>query len=919
MSKLLIQFEDFINSLEIEKLSLYEKKLINIIHENFDEISSRGTGGGLRAKYLNSLILKKHNIVSDQISIIKNSAIPATSSIKKLYSLKIQNFRGFSDKEENFDLNKDYILVYGPNGAGKSSFCEALEYLMLGYIKEAEVKRIPLQKYIVNKLSNKSEKPILKGVYKEGEGEGGKVFGANPLYYGFCFIEKNRIEKFARISSSTQSDKTEIIATLFDIDDFNNFVHNFTDNFETYIDISGKYSEEFKTKEIKIAGSQQNIDQFKKQIESIKTEKISILKEFIAGIEINDDNIEDEYIKMGVYVNGDGEKKGRIDELNDLLIHKKTESKIEINNNQELSEIKEKIEKEVLEYRRLLSEYEKNKEEMKFKDLYNAVLAVEEYSKELCPVCKTKIKGGILSFRKTKVHPYKNAKQSIELLKSVSELEKSLKVIETVLKKDIKDFAQKIKSKIEWQKNRLSIIIPDSLIDIEKLDEETIKNIEILIKEFVLNITEFEKIDYDVKQKNEDFVKIASEGDLLIKEKDKLSVLSDQIKSINTRNKTLFDNLTIAENSVREFKAKNHDLIEKVRQEKGQIEINKEYLKAYQSFKKRLESYKQQLPIKIVGNLNDLVKEIYNIINSGDEKFELIESIQLPILPNDYIKIYFQDDPRIEYDALHILSEGHIKCLGLSILLAKAIYNGCNILIFDDIVNAIDDAHRRGVRELISGNDLFSQKQIIFTCHGEEFIKDLENMLPKNDYFCYFFLPPKTRILEIKKDLTNYLADIEINIRNNKKRSALSSCRRALENLSDQLWNKLAKTYQISLSLKFRSPHQQDPELMNKVQQLRNQAEKIGNIGLSEIVNILKYFEGIEVKNKIVWDYLNKGTHNETDRKEFDIEIVKEINKNLISLFDQIKKIKRVDIKISEVVSQEKLKEKLKGSGTIIS
>ena len=52
-------------------------------------------------------------------------------------------------------------------------------------------------------------------------------------------------------------------------------------------------------------------------------------------------------------------------------------------------------------------------------------------------------------------------------------------------------------------------------------------------------------------------------------------------------------------------------------------------------------------------------------------------------------------------EALQVLSEGHIKILGLSILLAKAVHDNLNFIIFDDIVNAIDDDHRNGVADLL--------------------------------------------------------------------------------------------------------------------------------------------------------------------------------------------------------------------------
>ena len=50
------------------------------------------------------------------------------------------------------------------------------------------------------------------------------------------------------------------------------------------------------------------------------------------------------------------------------------------------------------------------------------------------------------------------------------------------------------------------------------------------------------------------------------------------------------------------------------------------------------------------------------------------------------------------YDALIVFSAKGIKCLGLTILLAKNLAQGCPVvMLFDDVVNAIDDDHRDGI------------------------------------------------------------------------------------------------------------------------------------------------------------------------------------------------------------------------------
>jgi predicted ATPase len=125
----------------------------------------------------------------------------------------------------------------------------------------------------------------------------------------------------------------------------------------------------------------------------------------------------------------------------------------------------------------------------------------------------------------------------------------------------------------------------------------------------------------------------------------------------------------------------------------------------------KLNKYKRELPLSLVSNLNELTKDFYNFINQGDSNFELIENIVLPSNAGDRIKVAFQDNPTIELDAMHILSEGHTRCLGLSILLAKVVYDKLPFIVFDDIVNAIDHDHRGNIRELLFDNPVVNEKQ----------------------------------------------------------------------------------------------------------------------------------------------------------------------------------------------------------------
>jgi ABC-type bacteriocin/lantibiotic exporter with double-glycine peptidase domain len=74
--------------------------------------------------------------------------------------------------------------------------------------------------------------------------------------------------------------------------------------------------------------------------------------------------------------------------------------------------------------------------------------------------------------------------------------------------------------------------------------------------------------------------------------------------------------------------------------------------------------------------------------------------------------------------------EGHIRCIGLAIQLAKTLRVRAPLIVFDDAINAIDHDHRSGIRYALFESDRFRETKIIVTCHSPEFIKDVQNSLP---------------------------------------------------------------------------------------------------------------------------------------------------------------------------------------------
>ncbi len=160
----------------------------------------------------------------------------AAYPFQSLHSLDLEHFRGFSEPE-TIPFDKRYTFIYGPNGSGKSSVCEALEFAMLGFINECIERRIDIADYVRNSFTGASRPPVLKA--RTATGDLVEV-SPNSSLYGFCFVEKNRIEDFGRISANTPRKKENLLATIFGLTEFNDFVAEFTKNFAEYIDTVGR-------------------------------------------------------------------------------------------------------------------------------------------------------------------------------------------------------------------------------------------------------------------------------------------------------------------------------------------------------------------------------------------------------------------------------------------------------------------------------------------------------------------------------------------------------------------------------------------------------------------------------------------------------------------------------------------------------
>ena len=183
----------FLQTLNDDAVTEDERKLANLILQSLQDLIPLGTHQGQRVRSVVQLAQDNWNNLSAEIHPLPENLSVDSSPITQLKSLSVGPFRGFS-REENFDLGSNLVLIYGPNGTGKSSFCEALEYSLLGNVAEAESKRFrDQQRYLRNAYVDRFSAPKLLGLNEDGQEI--PVVSDDALYR-FCFVEKNRIDNF---------------------------------------------------------------------------------------------------------------------------------------------------------------------------------------------------------------------------------------------------------------------------------------------------------------------------------------------------------------------------------------------------------------------------------------------------------------------------------------------------------------------------------------------------------------------------------------------------------------------------------------------------------------------------------------------------------------------------------------------------
>lgn len=858
-------YEQFVAWLHAQEPSFHPDvlRLANLILANFDTVEPTSYRQSERSVLLTGLARHQLMSTSQARQEASPTASPGEQRWRRLRHLTVGPFRGFRTPEP-FALEKRVVLVYGPNGSGKSSFCEALEYALTGTVAEADARRITDSDFLANTHERRFDPPVLTASAHSGAEV---AVSPDADAHRFDFIERNRIESFARMAARPNAQRAELIATLFGMESFSEFVRNFNDTMDRELVLANTKQRLVEQGRAALAADQALITSEAQGLSDLTAAETTLASTH---------STEMDYSALKVFI-GTDEQPGRLRHLEDIV--NSVPPQLRGVTRFGIQSLYREADSAQSALDAVNARLQERSTQVSFKDLYMAVSALQASTSGCCPACDTPLEGPIHVVR----NPYEKAESGLAELQELaslqteqSEAQEAVSRASRALKAQL-DVVASFVSGLPERHHKLDRYLdqlpaePTGVWWKGPYEAEENADSELPTLTCILDhATQIEEQDAGTRLTLE-------QRPERIAERNRLLQLSLQIAAQDERRRQFSLNLASARQRIAAFELTNATLIQEAAQEVLNIARDAPIKAAYDAFLVGLRRYRDQLPGTLMANLNDRARTLYNEFNASDLEADKLAQLHLPRSGTERIEISFVGAPETRVDALQVLSEGHIRCLGLAILLAKNLSLNRPLVVFDDAINAIDHDHRCGIRETIFESNHFSSVQVIVTCHSNEFVKDIENNLPRpaqQDAKTYVIKHhdgdhqprvignvPSRRYVEMARIARTNLND----------RGALDASRKALELITERVWHWLASHRQGEIKVPLERP-KAEPTLWNMCTALRSclsDAETFAHNNKQPVLTSLGDLLGIP-KTNLVWLYLNKGTHEERDRDDFD-------------------------------------------------
>lgn len=840
------------------------RRFANMILAEFDAVAATSRQRNARAAALARLARERLVNTPPELPDIEAQAASEEWLWRRLKALTVGPFRGFR-REERFDLRKRIVLFYGPNGSGKTSLCEALERALLGSVGDADLKRIEERRYLRNIHAGRFVEPGLTAT----DANGNEVpVAADADLYRFCFIEKNRIDAFARIAARPPAQRTELIAALFGMDKFNDFASHFNEQIDAELTLRGEKQTTLRLKREGMTRDQQTVRDEAAVLAAHDAEDVAYADRYAPGTT---------YAQLRAMV-GTAEAPGRLHDLNQLL--NTIPAAIIGVTRETLLHAYGVANHHAEQLRKTTQELERRSSQVSFKDLYTAVTALQATEGDHCPACDTPLDRVVRD-------PYEQARLGLGELRDLAELQERQKSH----RESLDEASQVLRGHLDHVYRYLDAqdrATSDVGRYIGHLPTRPrgdgwwtdIYAADVGGEGGVPSLEQIAAVADEIEQRDAAARTQLQEREARVKERDGLIECQRHIDARDGERARIVSAAAEARTRIAQFEEANAELIARADQEQKDIERDAPIKAAYDDFLQHLRQFRDQLPSMLIAGLNDVATELYNEFNHLDHEHDKLAALYLPLTGEQRIELAFRGAPQRREDALAVLSEGHIRCLGLAILLAKSLSMDCPVIIFDDAINAIDHDHRNGIRQTIFDGDRFLQSQILVTCHSQEFIKDIQNSMPRDrrtdcqEYLLMYHDGDHHPRVHSDIGSSNYLARAQQALDRFDSRDALSYARKALEMLGKKSWKWLKSHEQGELAVLVDGPGN-EPTLRALCESLRKKLRESPTFAHASKEPLLSAIEIIlGIPSNLIWTYLNKGTHEEADREEFDREQV---------------------------------------------
>jgi recombinational DNA repair ATPase RecF len=849
-------------------------RFANLILADFDAIAATSWQHNSRSAHLANLARGSFAATTPDLPEAPQDIAAAGWPWRRLQQLTVGPFRGFR-REEPFDLRKRIVLFYGPNGSGKTSLCDALEHALLGTVQEAEIKRIEEPQYFANIHARRFTAPRLTATDHAGQEV---VVAANRDMYRFCFIEKNRIDAFARMASRPPATKTELIATLFGMEKFNDFANHFNDSMDPALVRVPENQTALNARRQALVRDQQTIAGEQAAVLSLDEEGAAFAEGCMPGVTYPD-------LKALI---GTREAPGRLQELEGIL--NAVPPKIVGLTRHGLADRYAAADMAADRRRAVVRQLETRSSQVSFKDLYTSVLALQPTEGNHCPACDTPLE-------KVSRDPYEKAAAGLQKLRDLAALQEEAARLGGELDEASRSFRTELNVVLTSMENerQAATSIGRYLSGLPQAPRGDRWWQDVYAPAGTdggtPSLAQLLEIADRIEVQDQATRQQLEERQSLVDERERLLNWQRQILERDLGRQRVVEEIAAARARIAEFETANAGLIQRAKQEGQNIERDRLIKAAYDQFLPMLRRFRNQLPGVLMTGLNELARDLYNDCNDHDQEADKLAFLYLPLTGEQRIEIAFRGEPQRRLDALAVLSEGHIRCLGLAILLAKGLSARSPLIVFDDPVNAIDHDHRGGIRQTIFESDRFRETQLVVTCHSNEFIKDVQNNLPqhsRNDWGEYVFrhhtgdYHPRVTANEMSR---SYVPRARAAKDSLDDREALSYARRSLEMLSNKVWKWLVFFDRGTLVVEIDRTGG-EPSLRNLCEAIHIKLKRDATFvhaNKEPILTALRRVLGIPAQN-LIWSYLNKGAHEEENRDDFDAAHVESVVRTLEEL-----------------------------------